>query len=323
MERFLHSRTALFTAALLLLSAAWGALASGNFIPPAGNQGIALPSADGWLSNPLLSFGASMAANGLIMVLMLFLNKRFNLLREISALFCVLFAAMQIATPMLLAQLNTGPVLALVVGACLALMFSCYANPDERRRVMLVFFLLSAGFATQYAYAVYLPVMLLCCWQMRVMSARAAVGIFLGLITPWWLLAAIGFLFPWQLHFHLPQWADVFAVFTFADGARLAVTLLLTGSVFVMAVVFDLFRTIAYNARARSYNGTIVLTAAITIVAMAVDYKNVTAYIPLLNMLAAMQGAQFFIIHRSERSWIGIVALLVAYASLYLWDILG
>lgn len=323
MERFLHSRTALFTAALLLLSAAWSAFASGDFIPHAANQGIALPSADGWLSNRLVSFGASMLANGLIMVLMLFLNKRFNLLREISALCCVLFAAMQIATPMLLAQLTTGPVLALVVGSCMALMFSCYADPSERRRVMLVFFLLSAGVATQYAYAVYVPVMLLCCWQMRVVSARMAVGVFLGMLAPWWLLVALGLFTPWQLDLHLPQWSDVFAVFTFEDGARLAVTLLLTGLVFVTAVVFDLFRTIAYNARARSYNGTIVLTASVTIVAMAIDYKNVTAYIPLLNMLAAMQGAQFFIIHRSERSWIGIVTLLAAYAGLYAWDILG
>lgn len=319
--RFLHSRGAMIAAAVLMVLAAWSAYASGDDAILPGDRGIALPSPVSWLPDRFASLICGVASSLLTMGLMLFLNRRFNLLRDLSTLFCVLFAGMQAATPMLTSQFYSGSLLALTIGASLALMFGCYACPWRRRRVFLVFFLLSAGVAVQYAFAVYIPVMLLCCWQMRIMSGRTMVAVLLGLITPWWLLLGFGIVAPDQ--FHAPELSRMLSAFTFADGARLAVTLLLTSAVLIVAVVLDLFRTIAYNARARSYNGTIVLTGAVTIVAMAIDFKNVATYVPLLNMLAAMQGAQFFIIHRTERSWIGILALLAAYSALFAWSTLA
>ncbi len=321
LTRLMHSRAAMIVAALLMVAAAWATYAGGGVSPIAGDRGIALPSANGWLPAGAVSAVAGIASSLLIMALMLFLNRRFNLLRDMSGIFCVLFAAMQTATPALTAQFYTGPLLALTVGACMALMFGCYADPSRRRRVFLVFFLLSAGLATQYAFAVYIPLMLFCCWQMRIVSGRTMVAAALGLLTPWWLLTGLGIVAPGQLH--VPQLAGLLSMFSFGDGARLAVTLLLTTAVLVIAVVFDLFRTIAYNARARSYNGTIVLTGAVTAIVMAVDYKNAATYVTLLNMLAALQGAQFFVIHRTERSWIGILALLCAYAALFAWNALA
>lgn len=320
-NKFMHSRAAMILATLLMILAAWQVFASGDGTVIAGDRGIALPSANLWPRTPLASALTGIGSTLLIMGMMLFLNRRFNLLRDLSVIGCTIFAAMQTATPMLTAQLYTGQLLALAVAACFALLFSCYGNPWRRQRVFLAFFILSAGVSTQYSFAVYIPVMLVCCWQMRIMSGRTLVAVALGILTPWWLLFGLGIISPDMLH--VPHLSRLLSVFSFTDGALLAATLLLTVGVLAAAVVFDLFRTIAYNARSRSYNGTIILTGIVTAIAMAVDYNNVASYVPLLNMLAALQGAQFFIIHRTERSWIGILALLCAYMILSVCNILA
>lgn len=307
----------MFLAATLMVLALWGTYASGSMPLITGDRGIALPSANCWLPAST-GLWAAVAAAVAIMAMMVYINRRFNLLRNLSTLFAVLFAAMTAATPDLGAQFGTGQLLALVMTVCTTLMFGSYARSMRRRQVFMVFFLLSAGTATQYAFAVYIPVMAVCCMQMRQGSLRTAVAAVLGLITPWWLLLGLGIESPARLH--PPQFSSIFATFDFDEGLQLGVTVLFTACLFIVSVVLDFFRTMAYNARSRSYNGTILLMGFVTIVAMAVDYKNVSCYVPLLNVCASLQAAQFFVLHRTDRSWIAILSLIVAYTALYIWN---
>ena len=307
-------------ATVLMGLAAWGLFASGTMVHISGDRGIALPSANCWIASPYLSLWTGLAMCVAMIALLIFINRNYNLLRDLSMLPIVFFAFMMAATPELPAQFYTGTLLGVVVAVCIALMFGCYGRPDRRRRVFMVFFLLSAGVATQYAFVVYIPVMLMCCGQMRVLSARTVIAALLGVITPWWLLLGLGIVSPQQLHW--PQLASVFSAFDMADSLQLAATALVTAIVFTTTFVLDFFRTMAYNARSRSYNGTIVLTGFITILAMAVDFTNMASYMAVLNMCAALQCAQFFIIHRTERSWLGIGGVLAVYVALYAWKIL-
>ncbi|MDE6498036.1 MAG: hypothetical protein K2L21_05195 [Muribaculaceae bacterium] len=315
--KFLHSRYAALPAGALMIAAAWSTHVDGSTPLQVDAGGIALPPAFRWIADADVSTWVALACNVAIMAALIILNNRYNLLRSMTMLAAVLFAAMQCATPHLTARFYTGPLLALVVCGCIGLMFGSYAQPEKRRQIFLVFFLLSAGMATQYAYAVYIPLMLLGCWQMRIMTARAAMAAIIGLITPWWLLLGLGIVHPADIR--VPEPVKLLSYIDFSEGMQLGTAVVTAAVVFTASVALDFFRTIAYNARSRSYNGMIVLTGFITILAMAIDYNNVACYIPLMNVCAALQAAQFFVIHRSGRSWMGIAGLITVYISLYIW----
>ncbi len=317
--KFLHSRYAALPAGALMIAAAWSTHVDGSTPLQVDEGGIALPPAFTWLSDADVSTWAAIACNVAIMAALIILNNRYNLLRSMTMLAAVFFAAMQCATPHLTARFYTGPLLALVLLGCIGLMFGSYAQPWKRRQVFLVFFLLSAGAATQYAYAVYIPLMLVGCWQMRIMSPRTALAAAIGLVTPWWILLGLGIVSPADIR--VPEPVKLLSYIDFSQGVHLGTTMVVAAVVFIAAIVLDFFRTIAYNARSRSYNGMIVLTGFFTILAIAIDYNNVACYVPLMNACAALQAAQFFVIHRSGRSWMGIAGLLTVYLSLYIWAI--
>ena len=319
--KFLHSRYALFLAAALMLLAGWAAYESGCAMMLPADRGTALPSANMWISDAASSCVLALTVNLCIAGVLWYICRGYNLLRSMSTLFGVLFAFMEASTPELTTRFTTGLLLALAVCVCVALMFGCYGSPWKRRQVFLVFFLLSAGAATQYAFAVYVPVMILVALQMRVLTMRAIVAALLGILSPWWLLFGLGIVSPADVH--LPEPTNIFSLVDLDEGLQLGVAAGFGACLFVMAVVLDFFRTMAYNARSRSFNGTIVLLGLATILAMMLDYRNMLSYMPLLNACSALQCAQFFIIHRKERSWIAIAGVLSVYVGLFIWNILS
>ncbi len=96
----------------------------------------------------------------------------------------------------------------------------------------------------------------------------------------------------------------------------------LSASLLVLCLLLNAFKAIAYNARSRAVNGAIIVVALFTILGAAADFSNTAAYIPLLNLCAAIQTAHYFATHRADRSWIAIAAICLAYTTLFLCQIL-
>ena len=90
----------------------------------------------------------------------------------------------------------------------------------------------------------------------------------------------------------------------------------------MLCLLLNAFKAIAYNARSRAVNGAIIVVALFTILGAAADFSNTAAYIPLLNLCAAIQTAHYFATHRADRSWIAIAAICLAYTTLFLCQIL-
>ena len=61
------------------------------------------------------------------------------------------------------------------------------------------------------------------------------------------------------------------------------------------------------------------MIAALTVVAMALDFDNLLSYLPMLNVCAAYQITHYSVNHRYDRQYIGILAVAGAYIALYLW----
>ena len=315
--RFLHSRGGAALAIVIMIVATWLDYQAGRVTYIPGDKGFAVPSANDWISSPVTEMIVNLVIVGLIIVLSVYLNRAFNVLRAMTMLYVVFFAFFELATPNLLAQLTTSTVLCAVVLACMVLLYSCYGDTGRIRRVFLIFFFLSVAAASQYAFVVYIPLFLLGCAQMKILNLRTIGAASLGIVTPWWILLGFGLVSLGDLH--IPRVVSIFDAINFNEAIALAVTVGLTVLLTLSAYMLTLLKSMTYNAKSRSFGSFIAVMTAMTIVAMVIDYTNITAYVTLLNFCAAYQLSHFFLLHKSEKSYIAVTIILAIYFVLYLW----
>lgn len=315
--RFLHSRGGATLAILIMLAGTWFDYHAGRVTYIPGDKGFALPSANDWISSPLTEMIVNLVITGVIIVMSVYINRAFNVLRAMTQLYVVFFAFFELSTPNLLAQLTTSTVLCVVVMACMILLYSCYGDNRRIRRIFLIFFFLSAAAASQYAFVVYIPLFLLGCAQMKIMNLRTIGAALLGIMTPWWILLGFGLVSPADLH--IPKVVSIFDAIDLNEAIALVVTVGVTVLLTLSAYMLTLLKSMTYNAKSRSFGSFIAIMTALTIVAMVVDYTNITAYVTLLNFCAAYQLSHFFLLHKSEKSYIAITTILAVYFVLYLW----
>ena len=314
--RLVHSRAFGVGTALLALVASSLYFFGGYTGELTGNKGVALPSANEWLPTGVLDFAAGVAGAAATVAVMVTLNKVYNILRSMTSLYIALFAVMELATPDFLTQFYTGTLLAMVVPLGVLLLFSCYRVPASTRHVFLIFMLLSFFTATQYCFAVYIPAFVLGLAQMRIFNPRAATAAFLGLLTPWWLLFGFGIITPSDIS--MPSPVSIFSVFADEDTWLLLATLGITVFITLVCFVLNLLKTIAYNARARAYNGTFTVLTLLTVAAICIDYRNLASYVPLLNFCSAIEISHFFSTHRAEKSFIPVMITIAVYAVIFI-----
>lgn len=317
-QRF-HSFTA--ASVMVAVAALYLAVTGGidTAIPPQTETGVALPSPSSWPLPAWAGTGINIGLNLLIMLMMYNVNKAYNVLRAVTKLHIGLFAVMQAAIPASVLTLNSGTLLALSVICGIYLMFSCYDNPWRTRRVFLTFLLLSLGAAVQYCFVVFIPVFWLMCAQMRIPAPRTYIASVLGLLTVWILLPGFGVVT--AADFRLPSPAAIFSAMNPGSAVYLLIVAGYTAFLLVTSTALNVMKTIAYNARARAYNGALTVVAVTTVAAMILNYNNIMAYLPLLNMCAAYQLTHYFVNHRFDRQYAAVLSVATVYIILYLWRI--
>lgn len=304
---------------MLAVAALYTVLSGGldNVLPSVGDQGFCFPSAGEWGLERWWSMGLNLGANAAIIVLMIVINKAFNVLRAMTWLEVGLFGIMQAAIPRELTTLNSGTIVCLCVAVCIYLIFSCYSEPRHVRTVFMAFLLLSLGATTQYCLALYIAVFWLMLAQMRIFSLRTFSASLMGIATVWIILFGFGIIKPTDLH--LPSITGIFGAIDLRAAVYLVSLTGLTVLLLVFSLALNVFKTIAYNARARAYNGALTMLSLVTAIAMAADFNNLLAYLPLLNFCAAYQITHYFVNHRYDRQYIAVLAVGGAYIILYIW----
>ncbi|MCH5221370.1 MAG: hypothetical protein J1F05_03450 [Muribaculaceae bacterium] len=313
--KFMHTRSFGVAVAVCAFIAAASYFFCGLSEPLTGERGLALASANGWITIPFLDFMAGIAGCAVPVVAMYFLNKIYNVLRSITSLYIALYSLMMLASPDLLTQFYTGTLLAATVPLCILFLFSCYREPESSKHIFIIFLLLSFFAATQYCFLFYLIVFIVGLGQMRIFNARALLAAAFGIITPWWIMLGFGIISLQEIK--MPTFVSIFAVFDDEEAAILLLTIGITIFAMFACYVLNFFKAIAYNAKARAFNGTFTVLALVTIVAMCIDYPNIIAYIPLLNFSATMEITHYFSTHRSDKSFAVIFVILAVYASIF------
>lgn len=321
LTKYLHSRFNAALALLIMIVGAWLSFSHADILAFAGDKGLALPSAIEWFGNSLMSFWANVICNLLIVALMIWINRSYNFIKAMTLLYVSFYAFMQLSTPDLLDEFYTGTVLCMVLLFCTGLLFSCFGQrtPDSMRKVFMIFFLLSAGTATQYVYAGYMLVFITGCIQMRIFSLRTVLAAGLGMLTPWCLMIGSGLIETGELH--LPAFESIFTAIDMADTMVLLLTVLFTVLLLLSGMVLTFFKVLTYTARRRSFNGVMTVMSVFTMVAMMIDYTNMVTYIPTLNVCAAFAVSHFFAVHNTEKSYVAILSLYLVYIAIFVWKI--
>lgn len=316
---FFHAKGATVLAILLACVSCVFARERGAVAPIAGNLGFGLPSVNLWLGAGWISALVNLAANVVVAMFTVYINRAYNVLRSLTSLVATMFVVMQIALPSVLGQFYGGTMLALVAMVCVMLLFSVFGERSGQRRVFLVFFMLGGAAFTQIACLFYVPVFLLGCLQMRVMSPRTFLAALLGLVTPAWILFGFGLVDP-----HSLSWPEMVVAWSLFDTREMVQALVTTGFTIVLGIVFtvaNLLKILSYNSRVRAFNGFLTMLFGFTAFFTLVNFNNFTFYIPLLNVLAAYQVGHFFTYRRHRRSYIAVLLLIAAYGALYAWAV--
>lgn len=292
---------------------------TGAVEPITGNSGFAIPSANTWITDPLLSMIAGVALNAALAGMLIYINKRFNLLRSISMLFATSFLLIQGAMPMLTGQLYGGSVLCLVILTAIVPLYRTFQKPSRTRLIFLTFFLVSLSTVLSIAYIAYIIVFLLGCFQMQNFSFRGTLAIIIGIVTPYWILLGLGLVHPHDMQ--LWSFVNIFDALSGQDVAKIVVYVGVTFFIGIVCGCINLFRIYGYNARTRAYNGFWIVLAIVTVLMIIVDYSHLIMYVPVLNCCTAVQIGHFFIINNRKRAYIPILCIITAYILIYLWDI--
>lgn len=285
-------------------------------LPPADviNRSFGLLSPNLWISNPLTSLLVNTALELVAIAMLLALNRSYNLMRDGQYLLPALFILMQSALPAIGERFSGGILLMWLMLGATAVLYSVYLRPDLTRRIFLIFALASAGVMIQYGFLIILPVLIIGCAQMRVMSFRTILAIILGLITPIWIVVGGG-LIPGGLQ--LPEFRLDFDIFESENITELITVgfSMLTG---IVTGLVNLVSVYARNARTRAFHGLLLVAGVMAGIGCVVDFSNMLFYIPLLNMATAYQVSLYISLHPDKKRSVTIIIVSAVYAILFL-----
>lgn len=292
-----------------------------NILVISESKGLGLPSAGSWVDSGMLSLAINIVLMTAAAMLMILLNKRYNIIRSISSLYATMFIVMQASLPGLAGRFHDGTLLCVTTLFATFILFSTYGRHNETRSIFMVFFLLATGALTQYAYAFLIPIFLLGCVQMRTLTFRGLLAAGIGIFTPVWILWGFDVIRPDEIE--LPDFTSVFLALEHDDAIRILATVGFTALITIVAGVANFMKIYSYNSRARAFNGFFGILAITTIILLSVDFTNITVYISLLDCCAAFQVGHFFVINSHKRTYIPIIALFLIYSAFSLWFLIG
>ncbi|MCM1413046.1 MAG: hypothetical protein NC111_04405 [Bacteroides sp.] len=246
-------------------------------------------------------------------------NRTFDILRTSSPIYIGLFVMLATAIPGALGTAGYGLLMLPTLLLCLMIMYTTYNRPGATRRVFLVFTLLSAGSPLSFAFAAFIPPMMIGCAQMRCFNLRSLIAALLGVITPFWILLGFGIVSLESLRLPLPSLLSVSTFALYSTPQLIAIF----GTV-VMAVapmLYNLVRVFGLNARTRAFNGILALLTLWTAVMTIVDFGHAMTYLPLLAAFTAMQTTLYAQIDSHRRPYLVILAVILLALVVYFYNV--
>lgn len=239
------------------------------------------PIQAGWMS-AAINVLCLLATGGI----MLALNKVFTFVRSITRLFVSAFFLFQLAHPSGLVSLNAGTLLCLLTAVTLLPLFASFQDSHSQRSIFLIFALVATGAMFHYGFLVLIPAYLLGFWGMRALGGRGVLAMLIGLVTPYWIVLGLGIASPADAS--LPQWL-------LTERPALDLLLISSAATAVLGLLLatmNLVTILNYRMQPRVYNIFLIILLVTAVIAACLDYHDVAVFLPMLNLMVAVQVAQ-------------------------------
>ena len=200
-------------------------------------------------------------------------------------LFVSAFFLLQLANPAGLVALNAGTLLCLVTAVTLMPLFASFQDSHAQRSIFLIFALVATGTMFHYGFLMLIPAYLLGFANMRALGLKGVLAMLFGLVTPFWIALGLGLVNPTDAA--LPQWPLM-------DRPQLNLQVILavvTAVLGIVLAVLNLFTIMNYRMQTRVYNIFLIILLVMTILAACLDYRDMAVFLPLLNLMVAIQVA--------------------------------
>ncbi len=309
-NEYFNGRPFMVLCALALMAITVMSVAMG--VKPAGTSGTGLLFS---LDGPLMGSGPLSAAVNLLCLLatggvMLALNKVFSYVRAVTHLFVSAFFLLQLANPAGLVAFNAGTLLSLVTAIATMPLFAAYQDRHSQRSIFLIFTLVTAGSMFNYGFLALMPAFVLGFLNMGVLNVKGVLAMLFGIITPFWIVLGLGIASPSD--FVVPHLHGIWHRPADAASTLLLVLTVLTSMLGLVLAVGNLFTIINYRVQTRVYNAFFVFVLIVLLVALIIDYANVAVYLPLLNLMVAVQVAHAHTLQATNGYRYIFILLLVA-----------
>lgn len=287
-NEYFNGRAFMVLCALALVAVTAAALVLG--IEPAAVEGKGVFfSLQGTLIDAgMLSAGMNVLCLLLTGAIILALNKVYTFVRSMTHLFGSAFFLLQLAHPSGLVAFNAGTLLCMVAAITLMPLFASFQDGHAQRSIFLIFALVATGTMFHYGFLLLIPAYLLGFANMRALGLKGLLAMLFGLVTPFWIVLGLGIAAPSDAA--LPQW-----FMREPPQTNLTVALAVATAVLgIVLAVMNLFTILNYRMQTRVYNIFLMILLVMAIIAACLDYHDLAVFLPLLNLMVALQVAQAY-----------------------------
>jgi len=275
-----------------------------------------------WHLPPLWNCTLNLIAIACTAMLLILMNKRFALLRGSSVLYASVFLIATGANPWIMQSFSSTSLLALITTICMWELFSCYDRRNATQRVFALFSILSIGSMLQYAFLLVALAFAVGLSYMRVLRLKEFLAMLCGLAAPYWVCLGSGIV---QLHqLEMPRLTNIF-VEAMPTHILLAILLYAAiGAIITVILTFLNYNTVfATNGQIRGCNGFLNALGFFLLWFMIFDYNNIVRYIVLLNITSGFQVAHYFNTNYRSIGFYILIALTVAYITIFIYTLYG
>lgn len=303
-NEYFNGRSFMVLCAVLLVAVTFAALVSGIQPPAAQGHGIFFS-----LKAPLIADSTLSAVINVLCLLvtggiLLAVNKVFTFVRSMTHLCVSAFFLLQLANPSGLVAFHAGTLMCLIMALTLPPLFAAYQDRHSQRSIFLVFALVATGCMFHYGFLVLIPAFLLGFLNMGVLNLKGVLAMFFGLVTPFWIVLGLGIVHPADAvapQFMVQQWPAVTPLIVLATA---------TAVLGIVLAAMNLHTIMNYRMQTRVYNAFFIITLVLATIGMCLNHQEVNVYLPLLNLMVAVQVAQVHSLRTSPFRYIFLLLFI-------------
>lgn len=308
-NEYFNGRPFMILCGLLLMLATAMCLAMGVEPAAGGSTGVFFTMKDSLIDSRTLSAAVNVLCLLATGGIMLALNKVFSYVRSVTHLLVSAFFLLQLAHPAGLVSFNTGTLLCLVTALAIMPLFAAYQDRHSQRSIFLIFAIAATGSMFHYGFMMLIPAFLLGFVNMGVMNLKGVLAMLFGLITPFWIVLGLGMASP--ADFVAPHAGGIWNVqWTLSEELLLTVAVV-TAVLGLVLAVMNLMTLMNYRMQTRVYNAFFVFLLVMAIIAIVLDYRDTAVYLPLLNLMVAVQVAHTHTLRTTVRHRYVFMLLLI------------